>query len=87
MRIGTALQFKDATLAIQAGLSDLTTPLIVWHGSEDVVTSPAVSRRVWDAAASADKTLVIYEGGWHVSAPRRRRVGTGCYSSSSTYRC
>ena len=66
MRIGTALAFKDTTLEIQAGASDIKTPLVIFHGDSDLVTSHAASRRVWELASSPDKTFVTYTGGWHV---------------------
>jgi alpha-beta hydrolase superfamily lysophospholipase len=68
MRLGTALQFKDATVAIQASLGRLSTPFVLYHGTADLVTSHRVSAALFDGAPSPDKSLILYEGGWHVSA-------------------
>jgi alpha-beta hydrolase superfamily lysophospholipase len=77
LRLGTAMAFKDATAEIQAGLGDVATPLLTLHGTADVITSPAVSRALHDAApAGGDKTLTLYQDAWHAlwweSAPSRR---------------
>jgi len=40
-------------------------PLLVLHGDADVLTSPAGSQALIDAAGSADKTLKLYPGLYH----------------------
>lgn len=66
MRIGTALQFKDAMGAVQARAAEMTTPLLILHGTGDLVTCPNKSRAVYEAAASNDKTLLLVQDAWHV---------------------
>lgn len=66
VRLATALQLKAATEDIQAGQGSLSTPFLLVHGTADVVTSPRVSAALFAAAGAADKTLLLFEGGWHV---------------------
>jgi acylglycerol lipase len=51
------------------GLKDafprFTLPLFVLHGTRDKATRPSGSQMFFDHAASADKTLKLYEGGYH----------------------
>ncbi|URE40607.1 Putative lysophospholipase [Musa troglodytarum] len=48
-----------------APMCKVTIPFIVLHGSADVVTDPSVSRALYDAAKSKDKTIKIYDGMLH----------------------
>jgi acylglycerol lipase len=43
----------------------VTLPVFILHGSADKATKPDGSRRFYDNAGSADKTLKIYEGHFH----------------------
>ncbi len=40
-------------------------PLLLLHGENDPVTSPAASRRFFESSKSPDKTLRLYPGGMH----------------------
>lgn len=40
-------------------------PFLVLHGEEDKVTDPAVSKLLFEKAASTDKTFKLYPGMWH----------------------
>jgi len=51
----------------QANAHTLQLPLLMIHGTADRITAPADSRRFFDNAASADKTYIAYEGGYHES--------------------
>jgi acylglycerol lipase len=42
-----------------------TLPLLVLHGTDDKATKPSGSQTFFDSAASSDKTLKLYEGGFH----------------------
>ena len=44
----------------------LTMPLLVLHGSADVVVRPIASERLYQLAGSADKQHLVYEGAYHV---------------------
>jgi alpha-beta hydrolase superfamily lysophospholipase len=54
-----------AVAIIQANMEALTLPVLIWHGTADVVTDPAGSQQLYERAQSADKTLKLYEGGFH----------------------
>jgi acylglycerol lipase len=45
--------------------SRFTLPLLILHGTEDKATKPAGSQQFYDSAASTDKTLKLYDGGFH----------------------
>ena len=40
-------------------------PVLILHGTLDKNTRPSGSQHFYDAAGSADKTLKLYEGGFH----------------------
>ncbi|PIA40779.1 hypothetical protein AQUCO_02400088v1 [Aquilegia coerulea] len=64
-RLGTVIELLRVTEYLSSKLSDATIPFIVLHGSADVVTDPSVSRDLYEAAKSDDKTIKIYEGMMH----------------------
>jgi alpha-beta hydrolase superfamily lysophospholipase len=43
----------------------ITLPLLILHGTADKATKPSGSQLFHDTAGSADKTLKLYEGGYH----------------------
>jgi acylglycerol lipase len=47
------------------GFSRFTLPLLILHGTDDKATKPAGSQTFFDSAASGDKTLKLYDGGFH----------------------
>jgi len=66
LRLGTAFALKGAMEALAARGAQLATPLLILHGTGDGVTSAAASEALFAACASRDKTLVLYEGAYHV---------------------
>ncbi len=40
-------------------------PLLIMHGSQDRLTNPNGSKKFYEACASPDKTLKIYDGAYH----------------------
>ncbi|MEE3848992.1 alpha/beta hydrolase [Gordonia sp. LSe1-13] len=57
-------------------LPALRLPVLVMHGGDDALTSPAGSELVDRLAGSSDKTLTIYDGLYHeiFNEPERERV-------------
>lgn len=51
--------------AIQPKLATVRQPLLVLHGGADTVTPPAGSRALHERAASAEKTLRVYDAARH----------------------
>lgn len=43
----------------------VSSPLLILHGAADRVTDPLVSCFLYENASSKDKTLKLYEGGYH----------------------
>jgi alpha-beta hydrolase superfamily lysophospholipase len=43
----------------------ITLPVLILHGSDDKNTKPSGSQHFYDTAGSEDKTLKLYEGGFH----------------------
>ncbi|HEO72696.1 MAG TPA: alpha/beta hydrolase [Candidatus Hydrogenedentes bacterium] len=61
----TGSQFYKAITAAHAGASRITLPAYLTHGSADSIVPKEGTRRLHDALGSADKTLVVYEEGYH----------------------
>jgi alpha-beta hydrolase superfamily lysophospholipase len=61
----TGAEIIKATREIQSQAQRLTLPLYIAHGSGDKITDPEGSQRVYDLAASADKTLKLYPNLFH----------------------
>ena len=43
----------------------ITLPVLILHGTLDQNTKPSGSQHFYDAVGSVDKTLKLYEGGFH----------------------
>lgn len=43
----------------------VSSPLLILHGAEDKVTDPRVSQFLYENTSSKDKTLKLYEDGYH----------------------
>jgi acylglycerol lipase len=65
VRARTAIEMDKFSLRIQKRLSELTLPFWVGHGSLDRITDPDGSKKLYEIAASPDKTLKIYPGLFH----------------------
>ena len=50
---------------IKNGLAQITLPVLILHGTLDKNTKPSGSQHFYDIVASKDKTLKLYEGGFH----------------------
>lgn len=65
MRLRTAVELIKATREIESKLEKVSSPLLILHGAADKVTDPTVSKFLYDQASTEDKTLRLYEGGYH----------------------
>lgn len=65
MRLRTAVELIKATKDIESQLEKVSSPLLILHGAADKVTDPNVSKFLYDKASTKDKTLKLYEGGYH----------------------
>ncbi|CAM6088392.1 unnamed protein product [Calypogeia fissa] len=64
-RLGTVAEFLRVTTVLESRLQDVSLPVLIIHGDEDVVTEPAVSVALYEKAKSEDKTLKMYKGMRH----------------------
>ncbi|XP_031490376.1 caffeoylshikimate esterase-like [Nymphaea colorata] len=65
MRLRTGIELLKTTKDIESRVREVSAPLLVLHGSGDMVTDPQVSEFLYENASSSDKTLKLYEGGYH----------------------
>ncbi|BAF05832.2 Os01g0688200 [Oryza sativa Japonica Group] len=65
MRLRTAVELLKATKDIESQLEKICSPLLILHGAADLVTDPHVSEFLYEKASTKDKTLKLYEDGYH----------------------
>ena len=56
---------KTFILFLGGWIFQVSAPLLILHGAADQVTDPKVSKFLYEKASSKDKTLKLYEGGYH----------------------
>ncbi|MCA8020582.1 alpha/beta hydrolase [Burkholderia metallica] len=61
----TGAEILDAMTRIESGRGGLRVPVLVYHGTEDKLTEPDGSRAFGARVGSPDRTLMLYEGGFH----------------------
>ncbi|MDN7429624.1 alpha/beta hydrolase [Burkholderia sp. AU45388] len=61
----TGAEILDAMARIETGRGALRVPVLVYHGTEDKLTEPDGSRAFGAHVGSPDRTLTLYEGGFH----------------------
>jgi len=74
MRTGSEL--VRAGRYVRERMDAFTLPILVLQGTGDKITEPEGSRRLYENAASTDRTLKLYEGLYHeiLNEPERERV-------------
>lgn len=72
----TGAEIIRAGRQIETRLEEFRLPLLILHGTGDVVTDPEGSRELFARAESPDKTLKLYEGLYHdlLHEPEREQV-------------
>ncbi|AJX32446.1 Phospholipase ytpA [Burkholderia oklahomensis] len=61
----TGAEILDAMQRIERGRAALRVPVLVYHGTADKLTEPDGSRDFGAHVGSPDRTLTLYEGGYH----------------------
>jgi alpha-beta hydrolase superfamily lysophospholipase len=61
----TLAELVRADERLKAEFPRITLPVMILHGSADKATRPSGSQLFYDAAGSSDKTLKLYDGGFH----------------------
>ncbi|CAN6479334.1 unnamed protein product [Victoria cruziana] len=64
-RAATALEIMRVAREVQSRFGEVTAPLLIVHGSDDVVCDPAGVKELYRKSPSKDKTIRVYEGMWH----------------------
>ncbi|KAK7310055.1 hypothetical protein RJT34_07269 [Clitoria ternatea] len=64
-RLKTGMELLRVTKEIESQVHKVSAPLLILHGAEDKVTDPLVSQFLYENASSKDKTLKLYEDGYH----------------------
>jgi alpha-beta hydrolase superfamily lysophospholipase len=74
--VRTGAEILRAAKRLQTSVEAVRLPLLILHGTADLVTDPNGSRQLYAGAASADKTLRLYPGLYHevLSEPEREQV-------------
>jgi acylglycerol lipase len=74
--VRTGAEILRVVKIIRRRMEEVRLPLLVMHGTGDVVTDPTGSRELYARAASTDKTLHLYPGLYHeiFSEPEREQV-------------
>lgn len=63
--VRTGAEILRAVRQVRRGMQDVEVPLLLLHGTGDVVTDPEGSRQLYARAASKNKALRLYEGLYH----------------------
>lgn len=61
----TASEVLKAAARIKENMPNIQVPAFIIHGTDDKATRPAGSQYFNDNVGSEDKTLKLYEGGYH----------------------
>ena len=61
----TLAEMVRADERLREEFPSITLPLLILHGTEDKAARPSGSQLFYDTAGSADKTLKVYDGGYH----------------------
>ncbi len=64
-KTGLAVALLDGIKQQQAKFKLFAYPVLVMHGQNDQITNPAGSKKLYEEATSADKTLKIWDGALH----------------------
>ncbi len=72
----TGAEMNRAMEQIQRGMEAVAVPLLIMHGTTDLLTDPEGSSQLYDRAGSGDKELKLYEGLYHeiLNEPEKERV-------------
>ena len=72
----TGAEMNRAMERIRQGMETLEVPLLIMHGTDDLLADPEGSRQLYDHAESDDKDLRLYEGLYHeiLNEPEKAEV-------------
>ncbi len=61
----TLAELVRADERLKQGFGQITLPVLILHGTADKATKPSGSQIFYDTVGSSDRTLKLYEGGYH----------------------
>ncbi|MBX7257043.1 MAG: lysophospholipase [Candidatus Hydrogenedentes bacterium] len=65
MQARTGAEIGKAIAELNEGMDRIEDPLLILHGTADQLTDPSGSKNLYDRSKSTDKTLRIFEHGYH----------------------
>lgn len=65
IRVRTGYEILRISSYLQRNLSRVQVPFLVLHGTADTVTDPEASRRLYEEACTAEKSIKLYKGFLH----------------------
>ncbi|MFH0768711.1 MAG: alpha/beta hydrolase [Chloroflexota bacterium] len=76
IRARLGVELIKAMDTVKREISEIHLPIMVMHGSADLLSNPKGSEMLYQGASSADKTLKVYEGYYHeiLNEPGREQV-------------
>lgn len=75
-RTDRATAWEGAFRLVQEGMESIAAPILIMHGTADLLTPAEGSRRLFERVSSPDKTLRLYEGLYHeiLNEPEKEQV-------------
>ncbi|KAL6962961.1 acylglycerol lipase [Sarracenia purpurea var. burkii] len=79
IRVRTGYEILRIAAYLQKNLKRLRAPFLVLHGSSDTTTDPQASKRLYEEASSADKSIKLLDGLLHdlLFEPERDEIVAG----------
>ncbi|XP_010540033.1 PREDICTED: monoglyceride lipase [Tarenaya hassleriana] len=76
IRVRTGYEILRIAAYLQQNLDKVRVPFLVLHGTDDTVTDPEASQKLYDQASSSDKTIKLFDGLLHdlLFEPEREAV-------------
>ncbi|CAE5964012.1 unnamed protein product [Arabidopsis arenosa] len=65
IRVKTGYEILRITAHLQQNLNKVKVPFLVMHGTDDTVTDPNASKKLYEVASSSDKSIKLYDGLLH----------------------
>ncbi|XP_010428276.1 PREDICTED: monoglyceride lipase [Camelina sativa] len=65
IRVKTGYEILRITAHLQQNLNKVKVPFLVMHGTDDTVTDPKASKKLYEEASSSDKSIKLYDGLLH----------------------
>lgn len=59
-RLGTSNVLVKAIEKLEKLFEEITRPVLLLHGEDDIITSPQMSKALFERCGSQDKTLKLY---------------------------